>query len=472
MGVIRLAGYLSKHGHAAEYLDPNLNPITGVGPRLEEKLLEKSWDIIGFSCLEETLAQDIGNMHLTKGLCPDALMIAGGIEAQFNYQTILDKSPCSIVVIGEGEEPMLMIADGKPLHEVPGIVMKSPSLMMSQEVFNEATLAIKWEDLPYEAYWDHYVNLYGERMTELNEQEIHTVRVFSRNRCPIGCKFCSSTNQLTWGSGEKVPVISITGDNLISVVDRVVASHPRTKTIYLTDDDFCINKAEVMRFCAQVVERDYGELTFMCFARASDLNEELLTWMKKANFRRLIIGVESFSQTVLDEMNKRCSEEQVHNALELCHKIGIKPHINVILVTPKTTLWDIERTVEQALGYLEKEYVYVGVIGAIRPLKGTDYFEEHVDFLSRTENIPGTNMNLRIDEIIWAEDPVVREVQELYHQGIEEEVERRVEEAGIAHRTSDNVARFSLEFMAGLIEAAKKKYGAPKPNLREVGGSQ
>jgi radical SAM superfamily enzyme YgiQ (UPF0313 family) len=467
-GIVRLAGFLKGKGFDAEWFDPNLQIVTGRGATLEDTLRRTDWDIVGFSCLDETLPTDIQNMYLAHRLRPKALIVAGGIEAQFNYQTILDKTPARIVIIGEGEIPMLMLAQGKPWQDIPGIVIKNAAQPLSQELFNEVTLSIPWEELPYEAYWDHYVAKYGAKMTPTNEQEIHTVRVFSRNRCPIGCKFCSSTNQLTWGSGETVPVLSATEDNLIEIVKRVRKGHPRVKTVYLTDDDFVINKRSVVRFCQKVVEEDFGDLTFMCFARATDLNREVLTWMKRANFRRLVIGVESFSQPVLDDMNKRCDAEEIHSALELCKEIGIKPHINIILVTPKATLRDIEISIDCTLYYLKQDYVYAGVISAIRPLKGTDYHEEYANYLTQVVPIPGTKYHLKIDDMIWAEDPHVREVQEQYWNGIDAEVFRQVETAGIVHPTGDNVAEFSLMFMRKLIRDVRRKYGLPAPHVPEV----
>ena len=131
------------------------------------------------------------------------MIVAGGIEAQFNYQNVLDKTPCKIVFISEGEKSLLALANDKPFNEIPGIVYKNSSVPLDQETFNLATSSIEWEKLPYEKYWDYYLKKYGDKATEDNLNEIHTARIFSRNRCPIGCKFCSSTNQITWGSGKK-----------------------------------------------------------------------------------------------------------------------------------------------------------------------------------------------------------------------------------------------------------------------------
>ena len=202
LGVIRLAGFMNEKGHYAESFEPNLPMLTKEGPFLEDVLSNKEWDIIGFSILEETFIQDIKNMQLAKK-CPKALIVAGGIEAQFNYQNVLDKTPCKIVFISEGEKSLLALANDKPFNEIPGIVYKNSSVPLDQETFNLATSSIEWEKLPYEKYWDYYLKKYGDKATEDNLNEIHTARIFSRNRCPIGCKFCSSTNQITWGSGKK-----------------------------------------------------------------------------------------------------------------------------------------------------------------------------------------------------------------------------------------------------------------------------
>jgi radical SAM superfamily enzyme YgiQ (UPF0313 family) len=459
LGIVRLAGYLNKHGHEAEYYDPSLKIATGNGATLEEKFLERDWDIIGFSCLDDTLSNDIRNIYHGRELCPKALLVAGGIEAQFNYQTILDKTPVRVVVLGEGEVPLRAIADGTPWQDIPGIVMKNIAKPLDQELFNEATYSIDWENVPYEAYWDHYLKKYGGAVDDLKMQEIHTVRVFSRNRCPIGCKFCSSTHQLTWGSGGTVPVISTTEDNLISVVERIQKAHPRVRTVYLTDDDFCIDKRAAMRFCDKVVEKDFGNLTFMCFARASDLNLQLVTKLKAASFRRLIIGVESFSQAILDDMNKRCTVKQIHDALAVCHEVGIKPHINIILTTPTSSLDDIETSIDNALWYIEREYIYCAVMSSIRPLKGTNYFEEHSDYKTRMVPLEGTNYHLKIDEYIVTDDPYVKDIQATYWSTVDREVARYAERVGLKHKNTNDIAKISLLYMKHLVREARAKHG-------------
>tara|TARA_B100000676_G_scaffold297374_1_gene338954 strand:- start:593 stop:2200 length:1608 start_codon:yes stop_codon:yes gene_type:complete len=459
LGVVRLAGFLSANGHEAEAFDPNLSMLTKKGTSLRDKLTEKEWDYIGFSVLEETLIKDIENMYLAHKLCLGATLVAGGIEAQFNYQTVLDKSPCEYVILSEGEVALLKLINGEPLQNISGIVYKRNSVPLSQEMFNYATDTIEWEKNAYEEYWDYYLAKYGDRATPENIQEIHTVRLFSRNRCPIGCKFCSSTNQITWGAEAAVPVISATEDTLIETVKRIKDSHPRVKTIYLTDDDFCINRRSVIRFCEKVVAEDFGDLSFMCFARASDLTDDMCGWMKKAGFRRLNVGIESFSEKVLEEMNKRCDVAKNHEGLALLKRHGIKAFINTILTTPESTLDDVEMTVDNAIIYASDPFFHVGVTLAVKPLKGTDYYEEYTDFLSVVEPIPETKHHIKRDDLILANDPQVRELQLKYWYSIDDVIAEETKKNEVRHQVASNLSLFKLGYVKRLIEEIRASGG-------------
>ncbi len=460
LGVIRLAGYLNKKGHYAESFEPNLSMLTNEGPFLTEVLKSKKWDIIGFSILEETFIHDIKNMQLAEKICPEAIFVAGGIEAQFNYQNVLDKTSCKIVIISEGEKSLLALANGVEIDNIPGIVFKNSSVPLDQHTFDFATSAIYWEELPYEKYWDYYLKKYGNKVTEENINEIHTVRIFSRNRCPVGCKFCSSTNQITWGSGQKVPVISASEDTLIHNIKRVVEAHPRVRTIYLTDDDFCIVKKGVIKFCKKIIhEKETGglpkNLTFMAFCRASDATVEMFTWMKKANFRRLNIGIESFSNKVLKEMNKRCTAKENHYCLKIAKEIGIGAYCNMIITTPESTLEDVEATVNAAYDYTQDPFFHVGVTLGIKPLKGTDYFETFSDFKTRIVKIENSNYFLKYDDLIYANDHRVKTLQIRYWNEIDDFITAEREKQDIRHGSAKNLSALKLIFLKKIIKEIK-----------------
>lgn len=458
LGIIRLAAHLASKGHKAEYFDINLHTLIAKGTSFEDKLKEKDWDIIGFSTLDETLTLDIKNMYLANKLCPNALLVAGGMGSQFDYQTILDKSPCKIVALGEGEIPLLMLAEDMPLGEIPGIVFRNDAIPLSMENFWEATNAIKWETMPYEKYWDYYIETYGDKVDELIEKEIHTLRIFPKNRCLFKCNFCSSTNQLTLAAGGKaVPIVGLIEDNLIKIIERIIVSHPRVKTIYFSDDNFCIDAEQVISLCKRIIEKDFG-ISFMCLTRISDLNEDIIKWLVKANFRNLNIGIESFSQKVLEELNKKCDVEVIHRNLELLKKHKLYAFLNIILTTPRSTLNDVEGTVDQAMYYIKDGFFTGGITLAIMPLKGSHFREITYDYMTYIEQIPNTKFFLKKDQMIYSENPYVREAQMRYYNEMDEQLEKKIKEEGIVHATAANVTMIKLKFMKKLITEIRKKY--------------
>ena len=135
LGIERIAGYLRHHGHYTRTFDTNIHKAVKSAVSLQSELESMPWDIIGFSVMEETLVDDIANMLLTKKICPKALIVAGGHTAQFDYQTLLDKSPARIVVLGEGEIPLLKLANGESFENIPGIVIKNSAVALTQEQF-------------------------------------------------------------------------------------------------------------------------------------------------------------------------------------------------------------------------------------------------------------------------------------------------------------------------------------------------
>ena len=461
VGVLRLAGFLKARGHDAVYFDTNMRLVQGdKAVSLEEMLEREPWDIIGVSVLDETLPRDIQNLHLAKKICPFSTLVAGGIEAQFNYQTVLDKSPCNIVIQGEGEIPLLRLAEGMPPGEIPGAIVKNHAENLNQELFDEATSAIEWEKIDYETFWDYWVDHYQsiDQYSDQLDKEIHTVRVFARNRCPIGCKYCISTLQLTAATGGTVPVISGTDENLVKVLKRIIDSHPRVRTIYFTDDDFCINKRAAIRTCKKLSEEEFGGLTFMCYSRITDITEELVIALKKANFRLLFIGLESFSEEVLDEIGKRCNISQIHRSLEILQKHDFQVFFNIILTTPASKLVDVQRSVYWSIKYLEDGFFKGGIVPAIQPIKGTIFEQMYCDFDSKVTCIEGTDERLRVETVIWPVDPLARELLKRYMSGLDQEIEAQMKKNNFIQKRTQDVALFELRFMQKLLDEMKEEF--------------
>lgn len=414
LGIERIAGYLKKHGHSVETFDTNLYHATKIGPSLKEKLKSHKWDVIGFSVYDDSIVNDIVNMNIALKECPEALIVAGGTGAQFDYQTILDKSPARIVVLGEGEKPLLKLLQGVPFEDIPGIVLKNYNTPLNENEFIEATKSIAYDRIPYEQYWDYYVDLYkktGREITKELSQQIHTIRVYTRNYCPMGCKFCSSTNLIKEACGKNsVPLADISGNDLIRLLEKIIKAHPRVETIYFTDDDFTSVRTKLIEFLKLLIEKDLP-LTFISFARIDNIDEEVVSLMKMANFRTLNIGVENFQEEMLNEFNKKLDLKSINNNLSILNKYGIRPALTFILCSPKAKLEYIENTAKRILDELKKKTIYAGVMTVVGPLKGSGFYEGCSDFEIQNIPIPNSKMFYKRVHFIKSYDPEVLEFQ-------------------------------------------------------------
>lgn len=464
LGIERLAGYLTHHGHHAETYDTNLHLVMPETRSLFDKLGERPWDIIGFSVQEDTMVADILNMKEAVRVCPDALIIAGGHTAQFDYQTLLDKSPVRIVIIGEGEKPLLALAEGRPLEEIPGIVLKNLNQPLSPAEFREATEQIDYEHIPYETYWDYYLSLYtenGHEITPQLSQVIHTVRIFTRNFCPMKCTFCSTINFLSGACGKKtVPMADISGRELVNLLKRIIKAHPRVETFYFTDDDFCCRRQQLIEFLSLVIEEQLP-VSFFAFSRIDDVDEEIAPLLKKAGFRGLHIGIESFQPEILKELNKKVNLETIEKNLKILTDHSILPSVTFILCTPHAKIEWVENTARRILEGYENGTLSPGLNIMSQPQLGSRLYEEHYDLEIQNVPIPGTDNFIKRALFVRCSNPETREFQYRFLHRWGEYVLQLMKEHEKEHLTSPAQTPIKLRMVLDIIAEIRAERGRP-----------
>ncbi len=106
LGVWRLAGVLEAAGIETKVFDPNCcrEPPQRA---LERELLSGAWDIVGVSTTGMTLRFDLELAHIVRRVTPEAFIVAGGMEATFRPELMFELGPFDLIVLGEGERPLL-----------------------------------------------------------------------------------------------------------------------------------------------------------------------------------------------------------------------------------------------------------------------------------------------------------------------------------------------------------------------------
>ena len=154
-----------------------------------------------------------------------------------------------------------------------------------------------------------------------------TAYMMTSRGCPFSCSFCPSSAFLG------VCLIQRSAENVFEEIKYLIKKFPYLEEIHFLDDEFVCNNKRIIDLCKMMLKENI-KIKWNCLGRASSINEELISWMKKAGCYEVIFGVESGSQRMLDGMGKRVKVEQIINAFEICKKYKLETACLMIVGLP------------------------------------------------------------------------------------------------------------------------------------------
>ena len=440
LGVHRLASFLNNNRHIAEVFDINIDND------FKDRLTNGNYDIIGFSVLHCTLEHDIKAMHIAKQLSPNSLLVAGGIEATTNYQSILDKSPCNIVILAEGEYSLLQLCNDIPINNISGIIFKNPAIALTNEQYWDISQQIDYQAMRYDDYWRQTRSLYKEP----NEIEINTIRLFTSLFCPHDCIFCTVTRFHNIACNKKIKTFFLSAQQMIGLIDNILCVYPQTKTIFFCDDDVCMNKQRIRDFCN--LAKKFNNLTYIGLTRVDSVDEELIEQMGSIGWRVLSYGVESLSQYELDAYGKKVDADRVWNIIKWCKKSNILPYFTIMLFSGATRIEDLLKNY-RGLTHMMNLGVGLSIEPFVMPLKGSKLVEE-MDYDIKTLTFRDNGLAIKRNIAVYPDDKEAREIMndftEIYYR------ERKFREEKIAkHKHKHIQAKVVLDILGEILKEKK-----------------
>ena len=435
LGVWRLAGALDGAGFTVKVFDPNCC----VGPpqiALEHEVSSGAWDIVGISTTGMTLRYDLELAHIVRRAAPGTCLVAGGMEATFRPELMFELGPFDLVILGEGERPLIALAERvrmrRPWHGIAGTAAKAddgslvslPQRALSREELRAAIFATPYHQMPYSAYWERLEAAYrvgglpSKAAREAHLAEIRSVRLITLNYCPMGCTFCSSTNFLHEAQGGVASVARLEADECLTMIERIVAAHPRVRTVIFQDDIFAFTRdRRILPLCDGIVAakkagRIPAGLQFIGTNRIDAMTVERLSAMRRAGFRVLGFGIESFSKNVLAEFNKAQIHRHIRPMLAGALAVGVTPFLDLILSSPGAGLGDVAETLREAYRWL-RQGCEIGMYPYVIPFSGSAFSRDpalvpHTHYAHR--NVAGTDVTWQQPVKILPKDPVVADV--------------------------------------------------------------
>lgn len=165
-----------------------------------------------------------------------------------------------------------------------------------------------------------------------------TLQIRTASGCPFSCAFCSYP---TTARGWK----TLDADRVRHHLDTITRI-PGIKQIIFIDDTFNVPPhrfKELLRiFC------EY-EFEWFSFLRVQYADEEIVRLMKQSGCRGVYLGIESASDIILKNMNKKATKADFAKGLALLHKYGIPSLSAFVLGFPGET----EETLAENVRFIE-----------------------------------------------------------------------------------------------------------------------
>lgn len=349
-----LASFLEKNNFSVEIIDLAVQEMDD--NEILKAIRQKKPKKIGISCMSVHVEfiERITKKIKKKFSIP---IIVGGIHPTALPVKSLEKmKDVDVFVLGEGEQTLLELMQGKKLEDVKGIAYKE-RINPSRELIGNLS------DLPFPAR--HLLDMEKYNLSFDWEGRKPAATIFSSRGCPFNCIFCAS--KVMW----KRKVRFRTAENILAEIDFLVDKY-KIKEVLFYDDHFVLDKERLRKICNELISRDY-DLTWCCLSRTDCMDLETAELMKKSGCHMISFGVESGSQTILDNMQKNVRVEDIIKTFEICKKAGINTKASFIFGAPGETYETIEET-RELIKKIMPDYVWFFIM---TPFPGTELYRLH-----------------------------------------------------------------------------------------------
>jgi len=338
LGLASIAAVLEKNGIEVEIID-------AFALRLEKSkvlslIKEKNPDIVGISCMTPSapivfsLAKDIKEYN------ENIKIVLGNVHATIFAEEIISNEAVDVIVHGEGEYTMLelvqALSQNKNLSQVKGISFKEQRKTITTD---SRALIDDLDSLPYPAWHLLPFKKYG--FLPFMDVKKPGLSISGSRGCPYNCVFCSLPN--IKGEYRKRDYKNI-ADEFEYLIDRF-----SIKQIGFVDPIFPYDREDALKFCREIIRRGLNKrVVWICETRIDRVDKELLKEMRRAGCRRILFGLESGVEELLNNVKKIYSLETIRKNISYAKKEGMQTAGLFMIGLPGETLEMTRKTINFA----------------------------------------------------------------------------------------------------------------------------
>ena len=288
--------------------------------------------------------------------------VIGGHGPSPEPEFFLRRTGADAVVIGEGEVVMGNLVDtlgsGGNLSGVKGLAYWDGDKV---RVNDRERLIEDVNSIPFPAWdlfpMDYYTMMRAPqiRLTERSQM------VFTGRGCPFKCNFCYRMDP---GFRPR------SSENILEELSILKRDYHVT-FFEFQDDLFMISEKRAIEFCEKLIKADLN-IRFTCNGRLNYATREVLRTLKKAGCAFINYGIEALDDTVLENMNKKLTVEQIIKGIENTIAENLHPGLNIIWGNIGDNAETLRKGVEFIIKYTT--YAQLRTIRPVTPYPGSPLY--------------------------------------------------------------------------------------------------
>jgi anaerobic magnesium-protoporphyrin IX monomethyl ester cyclase len=330
LGLRYMASALEQKGHTATIVPFNEEAEI---PNVVSQVIKLAPDIAGLSMVFTGRAKEfcrLAGALRTAGYTGH--LTAGGHFAALNCTQLLTDFPAlDSVALGEGEDLICELAEHlSDPSEVAGFCYRptNGSPRVNPSPGNPANLDV----IPFPRRGNFH-SYFGKPIAS----------ILSSRGCWRSCAFCSIDAWYRSGGGPKFRVRSV--PNIVAEMKELYFKYG-VRIFNFQDDNFFLPKPEqaLARFTEvrdQLFAAGVKDIAIAVKARPDSINRAALSVLDDLGVFRVFLGVENASERALANLNRKCTREQIENALTILNDFDVHIAYNLLMFEPDTSLDDI-----------------------------------------------------------------------------------------------------------------------------------
>lgn len=372
LGILKVAGSLERAGWRVAHLD--LCGYSNYGKIVADYAKHDVGGCYGITATTPQLPAAVEIVAAIRSVRPDAHIILGGPHVTLVYaaKKVEEKqgrpgratraaerleSIFDTLVAGDGEEAIFQACRPDAPKVINADGFRGNTLFLTPKQLEASPLPAR-----------HLVDLASYHYSI---EGVNATSIVAQLGCPFECGFCAGRNSPSFRN-----IRTRGADSVIEEMVHMHHTHGIHGFMFSDDEQNLVNK-QFLEFLEKItrVQRELGTTwRLRGFLKSQLFNEEQAEAMYQAGYRKILIGFESGSPRILENIRKRATQDDNTRCVEIARKYGLEVKALMSVGHPGES----EQTIDETRRWLLEMNPPDFDVTIITPYPGSPYYDDAI----------------------------------------------------------------------------------------------